>query len=323
MFLSALVLATALASTPATPPSPLFRDPIHDGAADTTLIYDKPNKTWLMFYTNRRANVATEGVAWVHKTRLGVAESKDGGRTWTYRGEAKIPYGQDDYTHWAPELITDEAGLHHMYLTIVPGTFTDWNHAREIIHLTSKNLVDWTFVNKLDLGSDRVIDADIVKLPTGGWRMWFKNEVGGSRIQYADSTDLSNWTNKGNTSVTRGEGPVVFRWKDKWWMIHDIWDGLEVSTSTDLVNWTKQEKPILKEPGTRPTDKAKGQHPDVIVRNGRAFIVYFTHQENEPEIATDRRWRNHTVLHAAELKEEGGVITVDRNTPTWLDLGMD
>ncbi len=40
-----------------------------------------------MFHTNRRANVAnTPGVTWVHGTRIGIAESSDGGATWEYRG---------------------------------------------------------------------------------------------------------------------------------------------------------------------------------------------------------------------------------------------
>jgi hypothetical protein len=294
---------------------------VHDGAADTTLIYDKPNRLWLMFYTNRRANVEAPGVAWVHGARIGVARSKDGGRTWAYRGEAKIPYGQPDYTHWAPELVTDAKGLHHMFLTIVPGTFADWNAAREIIHLTSRDLKDWKFVAKLDLGSDRVIDADVVRLPSGGWRMWYKDERDGSKIHFADSADLNAWKRAGVANITRGEGPVVFRWKDRWWMIHDVWKGLEVSASDDLVTWKTQASRLLETPGTRPTDRAKGQHADVVISGDRAFIIYFTHQENEPQVAQNPDWTRRTVLHAAELRESGGVITVDRDRPTLINLG--
>jgi hypothetical protein len=126
----------------------------------------KDKAGWLMFYTNRRADMTALGdIAWVHGTRIGVAASKDG-KAWTYRGEAKIPYGGPDTTFWAPEIVTD-GKTHHMFLTVVPGVFDSWNHPREIIHLTSRDLKAWTFVGKLDLGSDRVIDADIVKLPPG------------------------------------------------------------------------------------------------------------------------------------------------------------
>jgi hypothetical protein len=77
---------------------PLFRDPIHDGAADPSLVWNRSakKKKWMMFYTNRRADlhgVDKKDVAWVHGTRIGVAESKDG-NSWTYAGVASIPYGK-------------------------------------------------------------------------------------------------------------------------------------------------------------------------------------------------------------------------------------
>jgi hypothetical protein len=104
---------------------PIFRDPVHDGAADPSIIWNRARREWWMFYTNRRADMATEGkdVSWVHGTRIGIAVSKDGAH-WRYKGVANISYGADDYTQWAPEVI-EVAGTYHMYLTIVPGTFSD------------------------------------------------------------------------------------------------------------------------------------------------------------------------------------------------------
>lgn len=124
---------------------PLFRDPFTDGAADPTVIYNKARKTWWMFYTNRRANLTGgRGVEWVHGTPIGIAESVDGAH-WHYVGNANIGYGQDkDYTYWAPDIIEDK-GVYHMFLTVVPGTFDNWHHPREMVHLTSTNLWDWTF----------------------------------------------------------------------------------------------------------------------------------------------------------------------------------
>ena len=55
--------------------APLFRDPIHDGAADPMVIYNEQEKAWYMFYTNRRANVPTQGTNWCYGTRIGVAVS--------------------------------------------------------------------------------------------------------------------------------------------------------------------------------------------------------------------------------------------------------
>ena len=52
-----------------------------------------------MYYTNRRANVPdTPGVSWLHGTRIGFAESVDGGATWRYQGMVDIPYGPAEYT---------------------------------------------------------------------------------------------------------------------------------------------------------------------------------------------------------------------------------
>ena len=76
---------------------PLFRDPVHDGAADPVVVWNQRERKWFMLYTNRRANdAAAAGVTWVHGTRIGVAESNDGGATWKYRGVAEIVYGPAD-----------------------------------------------------------------------------------------------------------------------------------------------------------------------------------------------------------------------------------
>src|SRR5271157_1652690 len=156
-------------------PKPLYRDPIHDGAADPTLIWNRAKGEWWMFYTNRRADLASadrRNVAWVHQTRIGIAVSRDQGATWTYRGTASIPYGAAEYTHWAPDIVYD-AGRYHMFLSIVPGTFENWNAPREIVHLSSPDLETWKFESKLELGSDRVIDASLFHLPDGTWRLWY------------------------------------------------------------------------------------------------------------------------------------------------------
>lgn len=42
-------------------PAPLFRDPIYDGAADPTIIWNREAKTGWQLYTHRRANVAGPG----------------------------------------------------------------------------------------------------------------------------------------------------------------------------------------------------------------------------------------------------------------------
>jgi sucrose-6-phosphate hydrolase SacC (GH32 family) len=133
-------------------PKPLYRDPIYDGAADPVVIWNKQEKKWFMFYTNRRATDPTaDGVTWVHGTRIGIAESMDGA-TWTYRDTANINYRPSlQYTHWAPDVAEDTQGGYHMFLTYVPGIFTDWNHPRAILHLTSADLLNWKYESTLAL----------------------------------------------------------------------------------------------------------------------------------------------------------------------------
>ncbi len=121
-----LAIATPLPAPAAQPqareaPKPLYRDPIHDGAADPVLVWHPTQKKWFMFYTNRRADLAaSKGVAWVHGTRIAIAESPDG-VAWKYRGTVAIPYGAEDYTHWAPDVFESE-GAWHMFLSIAPAS---------------------------------------------------------------------------------------------------------------------------------------------------------------------------------------------------------
>jgi hypothetical protein len=76
-------LATNLFAQKEIAPKPLFDDPVYHGAADPVIIYNKKLKKWWMLYTNRRASIEDSTVQWVHGTRIGIAESKDG-RTWKY-----------------------------------------------------------------------------------------------------------------------------------------------------------------------------------------------------------------------------------------------
>ena len=301
---------------------PLFRDPVHDGAADPVLCWNHAELRWFMFYTNRRANVSeAAGVTWVHGTKIGIAVSSDGGATWTYRGTANIDYGQGEYSYWAPEVIEHE-GIYHMYLTFVPGIFADWSHPRDIIHLTSRDLLDWQFESVLELSSDRVIDACVIRRPNGTWRMWYNNEVDGKSIYYADSPDLYKWQDRGKAMGERpGEGPKVFRWKNRYWMIVDVWKGLGVYYSDDCLTWTRQIENLLEEPGKGPDDEVKGGHPDVVVSGDRAYLFYFTHpgrrSDNQSSDPYDQR---RSSIQVVEVEYTNGQITCDRDKPTYIRL---
>lgn len=296
-------------------PKPLYDDPVYHGAADPVIIWNAKKKMWWMFYTNRRATLNdSTGVKWVHGTRIGIAESKDG-IVWKYKDTANINYRPDDgYTFWAPDIIEHD-GTYHMYLTYVPGVFENWNHPRNIVHLTSKDLISWKYESTLKLVNDKVIDASVFRLPDGTWRLWYNNESDGKSIWYADSKDLYNWEDKGKAIAARGEGPKTFFWKGKYFMIVDAWKGMEVYSSDDLLKWTKQTNRILEEPGKGTDDQAIGGHCDVVVNKDKAYVFYFTHpgrRKDKPAVKNsfeDKR----SVIQLAELHYANGEITCDRD----------
>jgi beta-xylosidase len=298
-------------------PKPLFRDPVCDGAADPVLCWNQQEKTWYMFYTNRRANVEnTPGVTWVHGTELGIAESSDQGATWTYKGTARIQYGKEDRTLWAPEVIAHN-GTYHMYVTYVPGIFHDWNATRDILHLTSADLLTWNYQSTLKLASDRVIDACVLPLPDGTWRMWYNNETDRKSIYYAESPDLYTWTDKGKAIGDQpGEGPKVFFWNDTYWMVVDVWNGLGVYRSPDAQTWTRQKENLLDTPGKGQDDQVKGGHPDVVVSGKRAFLFYFTHPGRINNTQKDTYEERRSSIQVVELRHQDGILSCNRDEQT-------
>ena len=330
---AALALGTGLAcatsnESRSAAPKPLYRDPVYDGAADPVVIWNPHVGCWWMFYTNRRAKApGLSGVAWVHGTQIGIAESADGGRTWKYLGTADIELptdlASDEPTHWAPDVITAPDGMHHMFLTVVPGVFENWQHPRDIVHLNSTDLRRWTLVKTLELASDRVIDASLLQLADGTWRMWYNNERDRKSIYYADSPDLKSWTDKGKAVGDQGgEGPTVFRWHGAYWMITDVWDGLAVYRSDDALNWTRQPgNNLLQTPGQGPDDRVKGNHAYTLLNQDRAFLFYFTHPDRRgPDARRDGYEQRRSSIQVVELKLEGNRLTCDRDQPTEIRL---
>jgi len=303
----------AASQTPSQPPlhppvgkavsRPLYRDPPFDAPTDPVLCFNAEANKWLMYYTARRATATNApGVAWVHGSKIGIAESSDGGATWNYLGTADISYSKDqqtgDHTYWAPEVIW-AGGKYHMFLSYVPGVFTDWDHPREIVHLTSANGVKWDTLGPIDLNSDRVIDACVMQIPGGRWRMWYKDERANKSLCYADSPDLFQWEPKGNCVTNfNGEGPKAFHWRGKYWLVADCWsNGMRVWSSDDCRNWTMQDKTLL------------GSHGDVVVSGGRAWWLYFTE--------SGRR----ATIDVVELAvADGQLVPGNPNQPTFLDL---
>jgi hypothetical protein len=324
-----LGIASAFAAEPAgkVAPKPLYRDPVFDGAADPSIIYDRAEKKWLMFYTNRRANVPDlTAVTWVHGTPIGIAESSDGGATWTYRGTVDfpkdIPNTEGTPTFWAPALI-EHAGVYHMYVVVVPGIFTDWEHPRNIVHVTSRDLKTWKYEGTLPLVTDKVIDPCVLRLADGTWRLWYNNERTGKTTFYADSADLYHWTDKGSAHLPndRGEAPLAFFWRGKYWLLIDLLGnaGLGAYRSDDALAWTRQPEKLLDKPGTGKDDQNGGHHPEVILSGDRAFLFYFVHPGMAANSAAVDRKRSSIQVVELNIGPDGW-LTCDRDAPTHIAL---
>jgi beta-xylosidase len=307
-------------------PKPLYRDAVFDGAADPLVIWNQLRQKWFMFYTNRRANVAgLQGVEWVHGTPIGIAESIDGAH-WQYLQDADIHYPVNQTsvnppTYWAPDVLYAR-GQYHMFLTIVPGVFQDWKHPRSLVHFTSKDLLNWDFAQSLKLNSDRVIDADVIELPQGGYRLFYNDEPDGKSVYYADSSDLFNWQDQGKLAIqSRGEGPTAFQWHGYWWLVVDAWQGLSVYRSEDLVTWDAQPHRLLEKPGTGVDDGVIGGHPDVVVNDGKAYLFYFTHPGRTPENqGIDDYSTRRSSIQLTELQFNDGWLFCNRDSETIIDL---
>lgn len=274
-----------------TPPAPLYTDPL--GAPTDPTVVRGPvglpgtalaDATWWMFYTQRRADEPSPGVAWVHGTDIGVATSDDGGLTWTYRG---VVEGLDPHpgrnTLWAPEVVR-ASGRFHMFVSYIAGIPDRWEgHNRHVLHHVSDDLVTWEYRGVVPLSSDRVIDACVAPLGAAGYRMWFKDEAARSTTWSADSPDLETWGPSVPVITGRPhEGPNVFTLGGHHWLIVDEWRGQAVYRSDDLTTW-ERDGLILDSPGSRPTDSSVGNHADVVVGAAAdgseiAWVFYFAHE---------------------------------------------
>ncbi|MBR4959934.1 MAG: glycosyl hydrolase [Clostridia bacterium] len=282
-------------------PSPLYKDPIFNGAADPMIIRKESDGLYYMFYTQRRANQQVENVSFAYGTAIGVAESADGAR-WHYRGALDLNFEFGHNTFWAPEIVySPEEKLYHMYVSYIVGVYQDWSGNASIEHYTSPDLFYWDHIGSLQFGSARIIDPCCFRLPSGIWRMWYKDERQNSVTCYADSMDLYSWEYRGKATWDQSqEGPNVFFFGGKYWLIADAWAGQAVYFSDDGEHFTRQPGYILDKPTDRTDDGSRGGHADVFVHGGRAFAVYFTH----PDPSDPPR----SAIQMAELTLENGVL---------------
>jgi len=313
---------------------PLYVDPVYNGSTDPMVCFNHNANKWYMYYTNRRANVpGLNGIEYVHGSPIGIAASDDGGASWKYLGNCNIDYHPDDNpTYWAPEVIEYE-GTYHMYLSYVPGIFNDWEHPRDIVHLTSNDGINWAKQSILKLPANRVIDACICHMPNGIWRLWYNNENDHKSIYYAESEDLYNWIDRGKVDIeTVGEGPNVFFWHGKYYMVVDEWKGLSVFSSDDALNWKKQEAYLIagipvdadeanqktgEQRKVRMIEGTRGNHADIEVSNGHAYMFYFS------DIPADKNKRCMAVYVQELIYNEDGTISCDPMAPCYINLSKD
>ena len=304
---------------------PLYRDPVFDHPTDPVFTYNAESKRWLMYYTQRRGGTIAE----IHGTKIGIAASEDGGANWKYIGTADITYRQDEFptnfTYWAPEVIWAK-DKYHMFLAFVPGIFNNWNHPREICHLTSTDGIKWTTVGKVELQSNKVIDPCVIQLPDGTWRMFYKDEARPHYVCYADSPDRYQWETKGNAVTDRnGEGEKCIHWQGKYWLLADTDRpvGQAVWSSDDCTHWTPQASTFY------------GSHGDIVISGGRAWWFYFGGQRvgnvnwavvpsaepmtDPPNVAEGEHRR--IDINVVEVKViDGKLMFTNPNLPTHIDL---
>lgn len=312
-------------------PKPLYRDPVYDGAADPIIIWNPLEKKWWMLYTNRRATETDlPGVSWVFKTPIGIAESEDGVH-WDYVGTANFPnlpdeMGGKDATLWAPDIVRGGDGIWHMYLSIQAGVAERWGKVPGYIaHLTSHDLRDWKFERKfgLPVGS---YDADVIRMPDGTWCLHYKDPTNGASTFYQmESRDLRKWSEPARVMSTKGEGPIVFHWKGKFWMILCDGQGFKTFRSDDAKTWKQQlGGPLMPHgTGTGLDDRTTARHGDVVISGGRAYLYYFTHPgrigAGRSKDGFDQR---RSSIQVVELGLQDGRIVADRNRPTYVQLAV-
>ncbi len=293
--------------------APLFRDPIYDGPTDPTVIWNREEKSFYMFYTQRRSTDVQVGYSSIHGSKIGVASSMDGTR-WLYRGTLpELDFEPGHNTFWAPEIIWAE-GAYHMYVTYITGIPTDWNYERKILHYTADNLWKWNYEGEIKLSSNRVIDACVCEVAPKVYKMWYKDEVDQCYTYSAISSDLYQWEVLGpEITDCPHEGPNVFELGGKKWMVTDFWSGLAVYRSEDFSTWSRCSN-ILDTPGSRPLDHTIGHHADVVVAGDEAYIFYFCH----PYETKIEEWPSNgkealTVIQAAKITTDGNQLICNRD----------
>jgi len=308
-------------------PKPLFTDPNYHGSCDPEMIWNPHAKEWWIFYTARRAS--REHGSYVG-TPIGVAASPDLIH-WRFAGYCSFDGqpGQPDMpvTFWAPGLIRD-GDTFHMFVTYKDNAEPPWGGKGTIRHYTASAddlLAGWKLAADPEFAQPDPIDATLIRIGEA-FRAYYRVGQNGG-IQWAVSTDLSHWENRGQCAgdvnapaSKRGfgyqEAPYVFQFGGAYWMLTDPHKGLAVYRSTDATTWELQGR-ILEAPGAGAKDASLARHPSVAVVNDRAFLCYHVEPGRPyPTPPPERRTveQKLSFLQITELKIEGDQLRCDRDT---------
>ena len=181
-------------------PAPIYADSHYCGSCDPEIVWNPETKEWIIFYTARRPSLGQSSAC---GTPIGVCTSKDM-RNWKFQGycffDGEGGKPDSEHTFWAPGCIIKD-GLLHMFVTYKEDATPPWGTGGCIVHYTA-SLSDfvngWKRVGVV-VNEDRCLDASVVKLPSGIYRMYY---VGGTEtmknkkkmIRYAESNDLYSWS---------------------------------------------------------------------------------------------------------------------------------
>ena len=313
-------------------PTPIFNDPNYEGAADPEVVWNGRANEWWVFYTARR--IMADHNPGCGGTPVGVCASKDL-VDWRFVGYCKFDGVGGDRdaatTAWAPGIICDPAGHHHMFLTYKPTADGYWGGDRSVIRHyveTDGDLLNgWTKVGDVT-PPPQTIDAGLISA-AGQWWMFYrdippKGDAPGS-VYWATSPDLAAWTPHGHVAgpvndrsvngASYQEAPYAFRWRGHYWLLTDQGGRLGQYRSDDLRAWTFTG-PLLQNPGWRPLDHNSGKHPSVAVIGDRAFIVYFNHPYAPADhTPLERKKAGRSWLHLSELTIRDGKLDCDRDVP--------
>ena len=204
--------------------------------------------------------------SWCFGTDIGLAVSQDLGITWKYQGPVRgLKFEGGTNTFWAPDVFRAPDGTWHLFVTYIKGVIAKWGGAQKVAHYTAKSLYGpWRF-SGLVPGLTNVLDPDVIQLPDGRFKMFFKDIRNRGQTGAALSTDLSAWRRLSRMEtdgmmLMPHEAPNVFFWKGYYWLLIDPMSaaGIFVLRSSDAATWVRQKEPLLHWGGVRPLDNVDG-----------------------------------------------------------------